>query len=262
MGLMSWVNNDPAETQEEKEFLERFVTWGLWILAAIVVAATITGQTESFHGLYNWFATHGFQGFWAYVAPLMVDSFTVIGELAIFAGIARHWEAKARILPWFSVILGIAASVAGNVGDVSNHSWTWMATAAIPPLAGAFGIVIGLGVLKRVARDVAEKRRAKADKIETPKWTAEEYNEGAKKTLEILDFDTPEIEAVPEPETKNDDKLKGLDVLIPPKKPRSELGSLVQPPLPFDFNDTPHTTATVVEKGRPLITTTGSFPAV
>lgn len=147
----------------EEDFLARYVTWALWLLAIIVCAATVTGLVESYNGLYIWFATHGIAGFWADYAPLMVDSFTVVGELAIFAGISRHWEWKSRILPWLSAFVGIAASVAGNVGDKIGHALSWELTAAVPPLAGAFGIVIGLGVLKRVAKDWSDKHKKKPE---------------------------------------------------------------------------------------------------
>jgi len=41
-------------------------------------------------------------------------------------------------------------SVAGNVGHVTGHSLTARATAAVPPLAAASALAVGLGVLKRV----------------------------------------------------------------------------------------------------------------
>lgn len=150
----------------EEDFLAKYVTWALWILAIIVCAATATGLIESYNGLYIWFALHGITGFWADWAPLMVDSFTVIGELAIFAGIARHWHWPSRILPWVSACIGIGASIAGNVGDKIGHPLSWELTAAIPPLAGAFGIVVGLGVLKRVARDHAERKARKQERLD------------------------------------------------------------------------------------------------
>jgi hypothetical protein len=41
-------------------------------------------------------------------------------------------------------------SVAGNVGHVTGHSLADRATAAVPPLAAAAALAVGLGVLKRV----------------------------------------------------------------------------------------------------------------
>jgi hypothetical protein len=40
--------------------------------------------------------------------------------------------------------------VAGNIGHVTSHAVTARGTAAIPPLAAAASLAVGLGVLKRV----------------------------------------------------------------------------------------------------------------
>lgn len=225
---------------EEDEFLARYVTWALWALAIVVCIATVTGQVESYNGLYIWFATHHVTGFWADFAPLAVDSFTVIGELAIFAGISRHWDWKSRILPWASAMLGIVSSVAANVGDkVQYHSIPTDLTGAIFPLAGAFGLVIGLGVLKRVARDHKMNKAKKRDSV-----TTEQINAVVEKTKPAFPEDyrepvtvgsepwtvSPAIENtfVPAPVYPTSEELagrahyekdrehKGMDVLIPP----------------------------------------------
>lgn len=201
--IQSWINRPKVKTPEvvqtEDNFLARYRTWAFWALAIVVVVATIAGQTESFNGLYNWFANHGITGFWADFAPLMVDSFTVIGELAIFVALTGHWAWKKRFLPWSSVILGLAASVAGNVGDKAGHPVSWQLTAMIPPLAGALGIMIGFSVLKSLAKEVADQS----------------YRESLiKVTAEVLES-TPTVE-VPEVEAP---KLRGIDALIPPRMP-------------------------------------------
>lgn len=141
----------------EFSFLQRPRKWALWGLSGIVVAATTAGLTESYNGLYNWFTTHGVGGGWGTAAPLMVDSFTIIGELAIFVAITGLWEIRTRVWPWISIALGLGASIAGNVGDKVNHPVSWQLTAAIPPLAGAFGIFLGLSVLKRYSKEVADR---------------------------------------------------------------------------------------------------------
>lgn len=257
----------------EEDFLARWVSWSLWLLAVIVVVATVTGQVESFNGLYNWFSTHGTTGFWADFAPLMVDSFTIIGELAIFVGISRHWDWKSRTLPWLSAFIGIASSVAGNVGDKAGHPWTWEATAAIPPLAGAFGIVIGLGVLKRVARDRAE-RKAKQGVDISPDEVAESLAQSVTpKELALL-----QQPFEPSPNYTNDSTLRGLDVLIPPQEPpvreeASTWAGIVQPttqPTPVVPTVVPSVVSREEARRRlsdlrsepRLITQTGEFAAI
>jgi hypothetical protein len=46
--------------------------------------------------------------------------------------------------------LGLAVSVAGNVGHVIGTDLASRATVAVPPLAAAAALAVGLGVLKRV----------------------------------------------------------------------------------------------------------------
>ena len=275
----------------EEEFLGKYVTWALWVLAIIVCAATVTGLIESYNGLYVWFAMHGIAGFWADWAPLMVDSFTVIGELAIFSGISRHWEWKSRVLPWASALIGIGASVAGNVGDKIGHPLSWELTAAIPPLAGAFGIVVGLGVLKRVAKDHAKKQAAKEEARpmilkeidgeqyqvpeDQPYPTIESALNYAKNvygkdplSLYVSPEGLKEVEQEPYQvpvQPYEAPVLKGLDALIPQEPaevtPSPSLASYVQP--------TPETTAGTAEQpfasvraGRQIIQPDGLDPAV
>jgi sugar phosphate permease len=46
--------------------------------------------------------------------------------------------------------VGLAVSVAGNVGHLAVADWASRATAAVPPLAAAAALAVGLAVLKRV----------------------------------------------------------------------------------------------------------------
>lgn len=208
--ITSWINRPkivtPEVAQTEENFLSGFRTWAFRLLAAVIIVATIASQTESFDGLYNWFATHGITGFWADFAPLMVDSFTVIGELAIFVALTGHWQWQKRVLPWASVILGLAASVAGNVGDKAGHPVSWQLTAMIPPLAGALGIMIGFSVLKSLASEVADRSYRES----LIKVTAEVLSEP---TVESVAISAPE----PTPTVEVSPKLRGLDALIPPR---------------------------------------------
>lgn len=222
------------------DFLSRYVTWALWALAIIVVLATVTGQIESYNGLYIWFATHHITGIWADFAPLAVDSFTVIGELSIFAAISRAWHWKSRILPWLSAGIGICASVAANVGDkVQFHSIPTDLTGAIFPLAGAFGIVIGLGVLKRIAKDHDEKKALAF--VLTPGQIAEQLMKDNQASLRKLDQAQPVVVDISPREVEPDlasrahweghnDGPRGLDVLIPPP-PKDSAGVLTAEPV-------------------------------
>jgi hypothetical protein len=121
-------------------------------IAALVAAASLVSFAESYRGLYLWAHEHGLAGLWAAAWPLQVDVFIAVGELALFVGLADAWPPRSRLAAWAVTVVGLAVSVAGNVGHVTGHSLTNHATAAVPPLAAAAALAVGLGVLKRVVR--------------------------------------------------------------------------------------------------------------
>jgi Protein of unknown function (DUF2637) len=120
-------------------------------VAILVAAASVASFMESYRALYDWAHGHGLSVRWSAVWPLQIDTFIAVGELALFIALIDGWQRRARILPWAVTLGGLAVSVAGNVGHVG-----WLApvadkaTAAVPPLAAAAALAIGLGVLKRV----------------------------------------------------------------------------------------------------------------
>ena len=119
-------------------------------IAAIIAAASLTSFAESYRGLYDWAREHGLSGLWAAAWPLQLDTFIAVGELALFVALADRWTARSRTGAWAVTLLGLTASVAGNVGHVHSHLLSDRATAAVPPLAAAAALAVGLGVLKRV----------------------------------------------------------------------------------------------------------------
>ena len=119
-------------------------------ITLLVAAASLTSFAESYRALYDWASHHGVHGGWAAVWPLQVDVFIAVGELALFVGLADQWKRRDRIAAWTVTALGLAVSIAGNVGHVASHDWASRMTAAVPPLAAAAALAVGLGVLKRV----------------------------------------------------------------------------------------------------------------
>jgi hypothetical protein len=119
-------------------------------IAVLVAAASIVSFAESYRGLDAWAHEHGLAGPWAMIWPLQVDVFIAVGELALFVALADRWAARSRLAAWAVTGCGLAVSVAGNVGHVTGHSLADHVTAAVPPLAAAAALAVGLGVLKRV----------------------------------------------------------------------------------------------------------------
>jgi hypothetical protein len=132
----------------------------LVVIAVLVGAASLTSFAESYRGLYDWAAGHGLAGVWAVLWPLQVDVFIAVGELALFVALADAWSRRSRIGAWAVTAAGLAVSVAGNVGHVVSHTLAARATAAVPPIAAASALAVGLGVLKRVVEHHHETARA------------------------------------------------------------------------------------------------------
>ena len=119
-------------------------------ITLLVAAASFTSFAESYRALLDWAAQHGLHGIWAMAWPLQVDTFIAVGELALFVALADSWSVRSRAAAWTVTVLGLAVSVAGNICHVAAHDWASRATAAVPPLAAAAALAVGLGVLKRV----------------------------------------------------------------------------------------------------------------
>jgi hypothetical protein len=128
---------------------------GLAAIAGLVGSASLVSFAESYRGLYEWARHHGLAGAWAYAWPLQVDVFIAVGELALFVALADRWDVRSRTGAWTVTGAGLAVSVAGNVGHVAGHDLASRVTAAIPPLAAAAALAVGLGVLKRVVASAA-----------------------------------------------------------------------------------------------------------
>ena len=122
----------------------------LALIAAMVAIASLVSFAESYRGLYLWAHHHGLVGFWAAIWPLQVDVFIAVGELALFVALVDRWAPRSRTAAWLVTLTGLAVSVGGNVGHVTGESLAVRATAAVPPLAAAAALAVGLGVLKRV----------------------------------------------------------------------------------------------------------------
>jgi hypothetical protein len=117
-------------------------------IAVLVAAASLVSFAESYRGLWLWAHEHGLSGVWAVAWPLQIDTFIGVGELALFVALADSWPPRSRLAAWGVTVLGLAVSVAGNVGHVQAHALAARATAAVPPLAAAAALAVGLGVLK------------------------------------------------------------------------------------------------------------------
>ena len=127
----------------------------LTAISVIITAADSAAFAESYRGLWVWARHHGLSGIWAAAFPLQVDTFIIVGELALFVVMVDQWERRHKVGAWAVTLLGLAVSVAGNIGHVATHDLQSRGTAAVPPVAAFAAMWVGLSVLKRVIARVA-----------------------------------------------------------------------------------------------------------
>jgi Protein of unknown function (DUF2637) len=119
-------------------------------IGCLVAAASLVSFAESYRALLDWASHHGLHSGWAVLWPVQLDTFIAVGELSLFVAMVDRWRGRSRVFAWLVVSAGLAASVAGNVGHVTGGDSASRITAAVPPLAAAAALTVGLGVLKRV----------------------------------------------------------------------------------------------------------------
>lgn len=141
---------DVSDQSGQGSLIRAATVTALAVIAALVTAASAVSFAESYRGLAGWAREHGLSGAWAVIWPLQVDVFIAVGELALFIALANGWPGRSRLAAWAVTVAGLAVSVAGNVGHVETGSLTARGTAAVPPLAAAAALAVGLGILKRV----------------------------------------------------------------------------------------------------------------
>jgi hypothetical protein len=122
----------------------------LRLTAVLVLAAAVASFAQSYRGLYLWAVHHGLTGFWAAAWPLQVDTFIAVGEIALFVALVDTWDRGRRSVAWAVTAVGLAVSVAGNVGHAPTHDLATRVTFAVPPLAAAGALFVGLVILKAV----------------------------------------------------------------------------------------------------------------
>jgi hypothetical protein len=136
----------------------------LYAIGIIAVLASVDALAHSYTGLYGWALHHLLGGWQAMSWPAEIDVFLVLGELALYVAYMDAWSGRERIWPWASALIGLAVSVAGNVGHIQASpgvtvTMTDRLTAAASPLAAFAGLMIGFLVLKKVRQKGASPAR-------------------------------------------------------------------------------------------------------
>jgi hypothetical protein len=125
----------------------------LYAIGAIAIGASVNALAHSYAGLYEWAVHHRLTGWQATSWPAEIDVFLAVGELALYVAYLDGWPARWRIWPWATALIGLAVSVAGNIGHIQAGPGQPVIladrlTAATSPLAAFAGLSVGLLVLK------------------------------------------------------------------------------------------------------------------
>lgn len=138
-------HDNAAATRAAAEREARLAAWARWrdriyTGYAIGVGLAITAAfLESFHNQIAWFQSVGMHGFYGWIAPAMIDVFILGGEALLLVAVMEHWDWRPKTAAWISIIAGLTASIAANLGaadlPVTPHGAT--AAAAIAALKTA-----------------------------------------------------------------------------------------------------------------------------
>jgi len=139
----------------------------LYAIGAIAILASVNALAHSYAGLYAWAVHHRLSGWQAKSWPAEIDVFLAIGELALFVAYLDGWPGRQRIWPWATALVGLAVSIAGNIGHIQAHPGRPVIladrlTAATSPIAAFAGLAIGLLVLKMTRQHATAPGRGTA----------------------------------------------------------------------------------------------------
>src|SRR6266513_5550489 len=134
----------------------------LYAIGAIAILASVNALAHSYAGLYDWTIHHRLGGWQAKSWPAEIDVFLAVGELALYIAYLDGWPAQQRIWPWATALIGLAVSVAGNIGHVQAEPGQPVIaadrlTAATSPLAAFAGLSVGLLVLKMTRQQASSR---------------------------------------------------------------------------------------------------------
>lgn len=141
--------------QAEPEQVANFVLATFGVIAILV---TLTAIVESYSNLVAFSLAHQIPDWHGRIAPLAVDSFIIMGEMMLFAGLLLHWRGKGYyVYAVFLALGGFALSVGGNIfRHVPLPVWTDRAVQAIWPITATAALTGCLIIIKRVMNDRAQ----------------------------------------------------------------------------------------------------------
>lgn len=186
--------------REAKDTMAALRTIIIRVVTGIVVLSIVSGTAESFMGLRAWAVEHGIVGAGSFLFPCIVDAFPLAAEGVLILAYIDRWKWKPRVVLWVVLTLGLAVSVALNVGSIHSTDNLTLATHGAFPVATWLSLVVGTVMFKRV---MANKP--------APVALAEEPDE-------------PDVMDQPEPDQELDDELEyvSMQASLPDLKAAAE----------------------------------------
>jgi len=131
----------------------------LYAIGVIAILASANALAHSYAGLYEWAVHHRLSGWQAKSWPAEIDVFLAAGapHSALYVAYLDGWPVRQRVWPWTTALVGLAVSIAGNVGHIQGRPGQPVIladrlTAATSPVAAFAGLTVGLLVLKMTRR--------------------------------------------------------------------------------------------------------------
>lgn len=147
--------------------IEKSRMLAIWLVTGLALLTALDCFGQSYRGLYDWAAHHAaIPAPFSYVWPMMVDAPLVAGEVMLYIAATGPTPAHVRVWGWLMAVIGLAGSVAGNIGHVGwSASWPVKVSAPVPPLVAALMLASALILLKHaIARPAPATEPAKTAK--------------------------------------------------------------------------------------------------
>ncbi len=84
----------------------------------------------------------GLTGWQAMSWPAEIDVFLAVGELALYVAYLDGWPAWQRVWPWLTAFVGLAVSVAGNIGHIQPLPGHPSAISSHSPVIQSCGLTV------------------------------------------------------------------------------------------------------------------------
>jgi hypothetical protein len=132
--------------------------WARHLAVAAVILVGLVAAIASYSHMHQ-LARHAGEGWRAVLLPLSVDGMLVAASLVLL--VRRRAGQPGGVLPWFALVLGLAASLAANIA-AAEPTLVGRLVAGWPPVAFGLAYELLLGLMRPVVGTQIVSTRADA----------------------------------------------------------------------------------------------------